>query len=240
MARSSPAPARLPRSPRTSTSLYPKGAFASQGGDREARREAGDDVLSARTSVRSTDCRRAALKQPAARIAASEAEHLERLHRAPGRHPIGLSFPSRSRSTRRRTRSTRSRASERRCRGSTTAQARRPGRSGSASTRCVAGTARGGSRPSETRATAASCPRRRSSGCAADRAEHQLSARNRFSGIVRDVRVDGLMAQVEMVVTEPAGLTAIVTADAVEELGLKPGRPRRRASIKATSVMVER
>jgi len=35
-------------------------------------------------------------------------------------------------------------------------------------------------------------------------AEHQMSARNRFSGIVRDVRVEGLMAQVEMVVTEPA------------------------------------
>jgi molybdopterin-binding protein len=70
-------------------------------------------------------------------------------------------------------------------------------------------------------------------------AEHQMSARNRFSGIVRAVRVEGLMAQVEMVVTEPAMLTAIVTADAVEELGIKPGN-HIVAVIKSTSVMVER
>ena len=70
------------------------------------------------------------------------------------------------------------------------------------------------------------------------RSEHQMSARNRFSGIVREVRVDGLMAQVEMVVTEPAVLTAIVTADAVSELGIEPGN-HIVAVIKSTSVMVE-
>lgn len=69
-------------------------------------------------------------------------------------------------------------------------------------------------------------------------AEHQISARNRFSGIVRDVRVDGLMAQVELVITEPTVLTAIVTADAVTELGLRPGN-HVVAVIKSTSVMVE-
>src|ERR1700704_4116070 len=68
--------------------------------------------------------------------------------------------------------------------------------------------------------------------------EHQMSARNRFSGIVRDVRVEGLMAQVEMFITEPAVLTAIVTADAVEALGLEPGN-HVVAVIKSTSVMVE-
>ena len=71
-----------------------------------------------------------------------------------------------------------------------------------------------------------------------ERAEHQVSARNRFSGIVRDVKVEGLMAQVEMVVTEPAVLTAIVTADAVAELGIKRGN-HIVAVIKSTSVMVE-
>ncbi|HEX7312034.1 MAG TPA: TOBE domain-containing protein [Gaiellaceae bacterium] len=71
------------------------------------------------------------------------------------------------------------------------------------------------------------------------RAEHQVSARNRFSGIVRDVRVEGLMAQVEVVVTEPAVLTAIVTADSVKELGIKRA-DHIVAVIKATSVMVER
>ena len=72
-----------------------------------------------------------------------------------------------------------------------------------------------------------------------DRAEHQVSARNRFSGTVRDVKVEGLMAQVEVVVTEPAVLTAIVTADSVKDLGVKRG-DHIVAVIKATSVMVER
>jgi molybdopterin-binding protein len=72
----------------------------------------------------------------------------------------------------------------------------------------------------------------------ASRGEHQMSARNRFSGTVTAVRVDGLMAQVEMVVTEPTVLTAIVTADAVEELAIKPGA-QIVAVIKSTSVMVE-
>ncbi|HSS80967.1 MAG TPA: helix-turn-helix transcriptional regulator [Gaiellaceae bacterium] len=66
----------------------------------------------------------------------------------------------------------------------------------------------------------------------------QLSARNRLQGTVADVRVDGLIAQVELVVDQPARLVAIVTADAVEELGLKPGMPAA-AVVKATSVMVE-
>jgi molybdopterin-binding protein len=70
------------------------------------------------------------------------------------------------------------------------------------------------------------------------RAEHQVSARNRFSGIVREVKIDGLMAQVELVVTEPAVLTAIITADAVKELQIKPG-DNVVAVIKSTSVMVE-
>jgi molybdopterin-binding protein len=70
------------------------------------------------------------------------------------------------------------------------------------------------------------------------RVEHQVSARNRFSGTVREVKVEGLMAQVEMVITEPAVLTAIVTADAIEELGIKPGN-HIVAVIKSTSVMVE-
>jgi molybdopterin-binding protein len=65
-----------------------------------------------------------------------------------------------------------------------------------------------------------------------------LSARNRLNGTVAEVKVDGLIAQVELVVDEPARLVAIVTADAVEELGLQPGMPAT-AVVKATSVMVE-
>jgi molybdopterin-binding protein len=66
----------------------------------------------------------------------------------------------------------------------------------------------------------------------------QLSARNRLAGVVTDVRVDGLMAKVELAVDDPSWIVAIVTADAVEELGLKRGMPAA-AVVKATSVMVE-
>jgi molybdopterin-binding protein len=66
-----------------------------------------------------------------------------------------------------------------------------------------------------------------------------LSARNRFVGTVTSVEIDGLMAQVEIVVTEPARVVALVTRDAVEELGLKPGMSAA-ALVKSTSVMVER
>jgi len=41
------------------------------------------------------------------------------------------------------------------------------------------------------------------------------------------------------VVTEPVEITAIVTADAVEELGLERGMPAT-AVVKSTSIMVER
>lgn len=66
----------------------------------------------------------------------------------------------------------------------------------------------------------------------------RVSARNHFRGIVRDVKIEGLLAQVELDVTEPARVVAIITRDAAEELGLKPGMSAA-AVVKATSVMVE-
>ena len=68
---------------------------------------------------------------------------------------------------------------------------------------------------------------------------HVLSARNRFRGIVRDVEVDGLLAKVEIEVTEPARVVAIITRDSAEALGLAPGMTAT-GVVKATSVMVER
>jgi molybdopterin-binding protein len=65
-----------------------------------------------------------------------------------------------------------------------------------------------------------------------------FSARNRLRGTVTDVKVEGLIAQVELVVEEPARVVAIVTADAVGELGLEPGMAAT-AVVKATSVMVQ-
>jgi molybdopterin-binding protein len=67
----------------------------------------------------------------------------------------------------------------------------------------------------------------------------ELSARNRFRGVVREVTVDGLLAQVEIDVTEPARLVALITRDAAVELGLRPGMAAT-GVVKATSVMVER
>jgi molybdopterin-binding protein len=65
-----------------------------------------------------------------------------------------------------------------------------------------------------------------------------LSARNRFPGVVTSVETDGVMALVE-IEAGPHRITAAVTRDAVEELGLAPGVPAT-AAVKATSVMVER
>jgi molybdopterin-binding protein len=71
-----------------------------------------------------------------------------------------------------------------------------------------------------------------------DQGSVHLSARNRFNGIVTDVKIDGLIAQVEMVVSDPVRLTALVTRDAVEELQLRPGMAAT-AIVKSTSVMVQ-
>jgi molybdopterin-binding protein len=66
-----------------------------------------------------------------------------------------------------------------------------------------------------------------------------LSARNHFRGLVRSVEVDGLLAQVELELTGPARVTAIITRAAAEELGLRAGMEAT-GVVKATSVMVER
>jgi molybdopterin-binding protein len=66
----------------------------------------------------------------------------------------------------------------------------------------------------------------------------QVSARNRFPGVVRSVEVDGVMALVE-IEAGPFLVTAAITRDSVEELGLAPG-VEATAAVKATSVMVHR
>lgn len=65
-----------------------------------------------------------------------------------------------------------------------------------------------------------------------------FSARNRFPGVVRSVEVDGVMALVE-IEAGPHRITAAITRDAVEELGLAEG-VEATAAVKATSVMIER
>src|SRR3954468_5754126 len=65
-----------------------------------------------------------------------------------------------------------------------------------------------------------------------------FSARNRFPGTIRSVEVDGVMALVE-IEAGPHLVTAAITRDSVEELGLAPGM-RATATVKASSVMVQR
>lgn len=64
------------------------------------------------------------------------------------------------------------------------------------------------------------------------------SARNRFAGVVRSVECDGVMGLVELE-AGPFLVTAAITRDSVEELGLAPGVGAT-AVVKATSVMIER
>ena len=85
-------------------------------------------------------------------------------------------------------------------------------------------------------------PRREVERLAAHPSRHQTGAasspRNRFPGVVRSVEVDGVMALVE-VQAGPFLVTAAITRDSVEELGLAPG-VKATAAVKATSVMIDR
>lgn len=65
-----------------------------------------------------------------------------------------------------------------------------------------------------------------------------FSARNRMAGVVRSVEVDGVMALVE-IEAGPHLVTAAITRDSVEELGLVPGM-KATATVKASSVMIQR
>jgi molybdopterin-binding protein len=64
------------------------------------------------------------------------------------------------------------------------------------------------------------------------------SARNRLTGTIRSVEVDGVMALVELK-AGPFLITAAITRDSVHELGLAAG-VEATAMVKATSVMIER
>ncbi len=64
----------------------------------------------------------------------------------------------------------------------------------------------------------------------------RISSRNQLPGTVLEVAVEGLLAKVVIAVGNHR-LTAIITADAVRELSLKPG-DFAVAVIKATEVMV--
>jgi molybdopterin-binding protein len=82
------------------------------------------------------------------------------------------------------------------------------------------------------RAAASAAPRRRQAMLAS------LSGRNQLRGVVEEVRVEGLMAQVRLAIGDQR-LTAVITRDAVDALRLRRGHEAV-AVIKATEVMIGR
>ena len=65
-----------------------------------------------------------------------------------------------------------------------------------------------------------------------------LSARNRFIGLVTRVGRDGVMAQGELQ-AGPHRVVYLISAEAVDDLGLEPG-VLAVAAVKATNVVIER
>ncbi|MFZ0392902.1 MAG: TOBE domain-containing protein, partial [Terracidiphilus sp.] len=64
----------------------------------------------------------------------------------------------------------------------------------------------------------------------------RISGRNQLAGTVLEVTVEGLLAKVVLAVGKQR-ITAVITSDAVRDLGLKPG-DQALALIKATEVMI--
>jgi len=65
-----------------------------------------------------------------------------------------------------------------------------------------------------------------------------ISGRNQLRGIVDEIRLDGLLAQIRLRIGDQR-LTAVITRDAVEELKLRRGDTAL-AIIKSTEVMIAR
>ncbi len=89
-------------------------------------------------------------------------------------------------------------------------------------------------------AALAAFARERAAGAAATPAVGPItgaSARNRFTGLVTRVVVDAVMAQVELQ-AGPHRVVSLLSREAVEELGLRPG-VLAVASVKATNVVLE-
>jgi molybdopterin-binding protein len=76
-------------------------------------------------------------------------------------------------------------------------------------------------------------PRRRTTGVLV-----AISGRNQLHGVVDEIRVDGLLAQVRLRIGDQY-LTAVITRDAINELKLKRGGAAL-AIIKSTEVMIAR
>ncbi len=65
----------------------------------------------------------------------------------------------------------------------------------------------------------------------------KLSARNQLAGIIKDVKPGATTTHVTIEVTSTVLITAAITNEAAEELGLKPG-VKATAVIKSSDVIV--
>lgn len=65
----------------------------------------------------------------------------------------------------------------------------------------------------------------------------RVSGRNQLVGKILSVRIEGLLAQVELEIGDQK-ISSIITADAARELGLKKGQTAA-ALVKSTDVMIE-
>jgi molybdate transport system regulatory protein len=65
----------------------------------------------------------------------------------------------------------------------------------------------------------------------------KISARNQLQGKVVSIEKDGITAKVKVEIKAPAVITAVITKEAVEELGVKVG-DEVKAVIKSTEVMI--
>lgn len=65
----------------------------------------------------------------------------------------------------------------------------------------------------------------------------EISARNGLKGKVESVKLGEVVASVKIKVDEPSMITAVITRESVEELGISEGDDVK-AIIKATEIMV--
>lgn len=68
-------------------------------------------------------------------------------------------------------------------------------------------------------------------------AKNLSSARNRLQGTIVAVKKDGVMAQIDMA-CGPYRIVSLMSSEAAEELGLKPG-DQATAVVKSTTVIIE-
>jgi molybdopterin-binding protein len=67
----------------------------------------------------------------------------------------------------------------------------------------------------------------------------RISGRNQLAGRVTDIKVDGLIAQVTVILIGSQRITSIIGADAIREMRLKNGQTVA-ALVKSTQTMITR